>query len=145
MQYTPDNITTLEYNQIFVFGSNLAGRHGRGAALIARERFDAKYGEGIGRTGQCYAIPTKDQNIQTLPISRIHPYIIDFFWYAVKHPELEFLVSRVGCGLAGYKPKDIAPLFVYDTPDGIPKNMILPKDYWEAILDTTIPPCNKRA
>lgn len=102
---------TVNSHEIFVFGSNLAGRHGKGAALCARNEHGAKYGVGVGRTGNAYAIPTKDERIQTLPLSRIAEYVADFLAYASRHPELEFEVTKVGCGLAGYKETDIAPMF----------------------------------
>ena len=96
---------------IFVFGSNLAGRHGKGAALCARNLCGAKYGVGVGRTGNAYAIPTKDEQIKTLPLSRIAEYVSEFLDYATAHPELEFEVTRIGCGLAGYKEDQVAPMF----------------------------------
>lgn len=96
---------------IFVFGSNLAGRHGKGAALAAKESHGAKYGVGVGRTGNAYAIPTKDQNLKTLPIAEIAKHVKDFLAYAKSNPELSFQLTPVGTGLAGYKHQDIAPLF----------------------------------
>lgn len=101
---------------IFVFGSNLAGRHGKGAALEARLKHGAVYGVGVGRTGNAYAIPTKDLRLNTLELDEIKLYVDQFILYAKAHPELKFYVTRVGCGLAGYKNKDIAPMFV-DAPD----------------------------
>lgn len=102
---------------IFVFGSNLAGRHGKGAALSARQNWGAEYGVGRGRTGSAYALPTKDFKIKTLPIRDISRYVTEFIEYARSHPELQFIVTRVGCGLAGYKESDIRPLF-----EGAPDN-----------------------
>jgi len=96
---------------IFVFGSNLAGRHGAGAALFARRYYGAIYGQGVGRQGNSYAIPTKDQNIKTLPLQIIQDYVGSFIEYANNHPELSFEVTRIGCGLAGYKDYEIAPMF----------------------------------
>lgn len=96
---------------VFVFGSNLAGRHGRGAALYARQKHGAQYGVGLGRTGNAFAIPTKDENIHTLPIDQISVYVKQFLAYAKAHPELTFEVTKIGCGLAGYCEEDIAPLF----------------------------------
>ena len=101
---------------IFVFGSNLAGRHGKGAAKTAREIHGAIYGQGVGRQGNSYAIPTKDTNIQTLPLSTIRSYVNEFIEYASRHPEDQFYVTRVGCGLAGYKEEHISPFF-RDAPD----------------------------
>lgn len=109
---------------IFVFGSNLAGRHGKGAALCARNEHGAQYGVGLGRTGKAYAIPTKDEQIRTLPLPRIAGYVADFLNYARQHPELEFQVTKIGCGLAGYQESDIAPMF-----QGAPGNCHLPEGW----------------
>lgn len=106
---------------IFVFGSNLLGHHGAGAALYAVQNYGAEYGVGIGPTGQSYAIPTKDHRINTLPLEAIQWYVLAFMAYAFKHPELDFNVTAIGCGLAGYEPYDIAPLF-----KGAPDNVHLP-------------------
>ncbi|SRR5258706_7852924 len=102
---------------IFVFGSNLAGRHGKGAALEAKEKWGAIYGEGKGRQRNSYAIPTKDKKLRVLPLSRINYYIAQFIYYANHHPKLDFYVTRVGCGLAGYKDKDILPFFKFAPPN----------------------------
>lgn len=96
---------------IFVFGSNLAGRHGRGAALAARRTHGAVYGVGRGRTGNAYAIPTKDEYLRTRSLDDIQYEVFQFITYALEHPELEFNVTRVGCGLAGYTDAQIAPFF----------------------------------
>lgn len=96
---------------IFVFGSNLAGRHGKGAALYAREYHGAEYGVGIGRTGGSYAIPTKDQNIRTLPLDIIKQHVDTFLQYAKDHPELTFVITPIGTGYAGYSHEQIAPMF----------------------------------
>ena len=97
--------------QIFVFGSNLAGRHGKGAALFARNNYGAQYGFGQGRTGNSYAIPTKTAHLQVLPLASIAASVAKFLEYANSNPLLHFEVTRIGCGLAGYKDQDIAPLF----------------------------------
>lgn len=112
---------------IFVFGSNLAGRHGKGAALHARQVHGAKYGVGVGPTGNAYAIPTKDENIQTLPLDRIAPYVADFLEYARENQHLQFEVTRIGCGLAGYTDSQISPMF-----SGAPENCNLP-DGWRNV------------
>jgi hypothetical protein len=111
MKTTPDNITELAENEIFVFGSNLAGRHGKGAAKDAAKKFGARYGIGIGLCGQTYAIPTKGSNMETLSVNVIRNYTDGFFYFARKCPQLHFLVTKVGCGLAGHSPEQIAPLF----------------------------------
>jgi hypothetical protein len=96
---------------IFVFGSNKAGRHGKGAALCAMREHGAIYGKGEGHFGNSYAIPTKDQYIVTLPLDKIYDHVKKFIAYANAHPELTFSVTRIGCGLAGYKDHQIAPMF----------------------------------
>ena len=109
---------------IFVFGSNLAGRHGKGAALTARREYGAVYGVGVGRTGSAYAIPTKDEKLRTLPLTEISKYVMDFLDYANKNPELKFEVTRVGCGLAGYSENQIKDFF-----KDAPKNCMLPQGW----------------
>lgn len=96
---------------IFVFGSNLAGIHGAGAARYAILHHGAIVGQGIGRQGNSYAIPTKDASLQSLPLGEIYKHILDFCVYALKRPESTFHVTRVGCGLAGYSDWDIADMF----------------------------------
>ena len=97
--------------QIFVFGSNLAGRHGAGAALHAKNCRGAIYGQGVGLQGSSYALPTKDFTLHSLPLDKIAEYAAQFIEFAAAHPELEFELTAVGCGLAGYAPAQIAPLF----------------------------------
>ena len=96
---------------IFVFGSNLAGIHGAGAAKFAFKNHGAKWGQGIGLQGYSYAIPTKDRNLKTLDLETIKFYIDDFITGAAFYPVFNFMVTEIGCGLAGYEPKEIAPLF----------------------------------
>ena len=104
--FTPGMITRLNENEIFVFGSNLAGAHGGGAARIAYERFGAVWGEGVGLQGQTYAIPTMQGGVET-----IKPYVDEFISFAREHSEYTFLVTRIGCGIAGFRDEKIAPLF----------------------------------
>jgi hypothetical protein len=111
-------------NQIFVFGSNLAGRHGAGAALHAKKHYGAQYGVGVGPTGRAYAIPTKDGRVKTLPIFKIGEFVNDFLEYAGNNPNERFFVTRVGCGLAGYKDYQIAPMFI-----NAPPNCELPNEW----------------
>lgn len=125
--YTPRRIAGLRPGQIFVFGSNRAGRHGKGAALQAREQFGAKPGLGEGHSGQSYALPTKDHRIRTLPLEEIGKHIDTFLAHAKAHPELEFLVTQIGCGLAGYRPEEIGALFRARTP--LPSNVYLPSTF----------------
>lgn len=96
---------------IFVFGSNLAGIHGAGAAREAHEKWGAIMGKGVGFWGNSYAIPTKDEHIRTMSVYRIVPYVRQFVDYAAMNPRKSFLVTAIGCGLAGHDPRDIAPLF----------------------------------
>lgn len=119
-------IEKLNSNEIFVFGSNEAGTHGKGAALQAL-KFGAIRGVGEGIQGSTYGIPTKNKKIKTLSISKIEKYIQNFTNYASENTHLTFLVTSIGCGYAGYKPKDIAPLF----KDAINlDNVYLPQEFW---------------
>lgn len=113
---------------IFVFGSNLAGRHGKGAALTARRDFGAVYGQGVGRTGYAYAIPTKDAALRSLPLSSIAEYVQAFIRYADENPGVIFQVTRIGCGLAGYTDAQISPMF-----RGAPGNCVLPVEWRDAL------------
>lgn len=107
----------METNEmVFVFGSNLAGVHGAGAALHAKRKLGAIWGKGIGPMGQSYALPTKDKNIQTLDMETINTHVDNFLVYAHSHPEMQFQVTCIGCGLAGLEHKDIAPMFT-QAPD----------------------------
>ena len=112
--------------QIFVFGSNLAGRHGAGAALTARKYQGAIYGQGSGMQGCSYAIPTKGKNLEILDLEVIETHVKEFIHFANNHPKLTFSVTRIGCGLAGYKDWQIAPMF-RDAPD----NCDLPEGWRE--------------
>ena len=105
-QFTPDFITELKENEIFVFGSNLKGMHGGGAARLAYEKFGAIWGQGVGLQGQSYGIPTMHGGVEY-----IKPYVDEFIEFAKSHPELTFLVTRIGCGIAGFRDEEIAPLF----------------------------------
>lgn len=108
MNYTPD---MNDGEHIFVFGSNLLGRHGAGAAREAKLHWRARYGNGVGRTGNAYAIPTKDEYLEVLPLDRIATFVASFISYAKLYEEFTFLVTKIGCGLAGYEEKQIAPMF----------------------------------
>lgn len=107
----PDRVITLLPNEIFVFGSNEAGIHGAGAALQAARSFKAKRGVGSGITGTCYAIPTKDEKLKVLTLDSIKKYVDVFIEYCKNNKGKKFLVTEIGCGLAGYSIKDIAPMF----------------------------------
>lgn len=122
---TPEYINRLAADEIFVFGSNLAGMHGGGAARAARLRFGAVMGQGVGLQGQSYAIPTMQGGTDT-----IRPYVDEFIAFARQHPEKKFLVTRIGCGIAGFDAEDIAPLFHDALNVG---NISLPADFWNVI------------
>jgi len=114
---------------VFVFGSNLAGRHGRGAALYARDIYGAKNGVGRGPTGQAYAIPTKDEFVESLALESIEHYVKEFLEYARFKKDDVFFVTRIGCGLAGYTNKQIAPMF-----RGAPDNCIFDIQWKEFLI-----------
>jgi len=116
------------HREAFVFGSNEAGRHGKGAALHARLNHGAIYGQGEGLQGNSYAIPTKDAHLCTLPLDVIRIYVGRFNKFAADHAELTFRLTPIGCGLAGYSPKDIAPMFA-DSPG----NVIIPDEFQAAL------------
>ena len=103
---TPERITELGENEVFVFGSNLAGAHGGGAALLAYRKFCAIWGQGVGLQGQSYGIPTMHGGVDA-----IKPYVDEFIEFAKTRPDLTFLVTRVGCGIAGFTNEEISPLF----------------------------------
>jgi len=118
---TPENITELRPNEIFVFGSNLRGMHGGGAAWVAYRKFGAIMGQGVGLQGQSYGIPTMQGGVET-----IKPYVDEFIDFARQHTELTFLVTRIGCGIAGFQDSEIAPLF-RDAHDV--ENIVLPEGW----------------
>ena len=126
-RFTPWKITKLEANEIFVFGSNLAGQHGGGAARAAYDHFGAIWGQGVGMQGQSYAIPTMHGGVDV-----IKPYVDEFIAYAREHQEMFFYVTRIGCGIAGFSEEDMAPLF-RDALDL--SNVALPKDFVEILLN----------
>ena len=122
---TPNHISQLAANEVFVFGSNLQGHHYGGAARIAEEKFGAIFGQGVGLQGQSYAIPTMHGGVDV-----IKPYVDEFIEFAKQHPELTFLVTRIGCGIAGFKDSEIAPLFTAAV--GM-ENVALPQSFMDVI------------
>ncbi len=122
---TDDFIQTLKPEEVFVFGSNLAGFHGGGAARAAFNKFGAIWGQGVGIQGQSYAIPTMQGGVET-----IAPYVDEFIEYARNHPEKKFLVTEIGCGIAGFTPEEIAPLFARAVDVG---NISLPRRFWKIV------------
>lgn len=120
-KFTPNKIASLQNNEIFVFGSNLDGLHGGGAARVAYQKFGAQWGKGVGMQGKCYAIPTMHGGVEV-----IKPYVDEFIEFASQHKEYTFLVTRTGCGIAGFKADEIAPLFAKAIDL---ENVLLPKDF----------------
>lgn len=124
---TNNRIQELNPGEIFVFGSNLEGAHGGGAALLAFRKWGAIWGQGVGLQGQTYGIPTMHGGVE-----EIRPYVDEFIRFAKEHPELTFLVTEIGCGIAGFRPEEIAPLF----KDAVPvENIHLPERFWKILLD----------
>ena len=124
---TPERVTSLKAGQVFCFGSNLSGAHGGGAARMAYEKFGAEWGVGVGPTGDCYAIPTMQG-----PVKTIRPYVDQFIRYAGEHRDRTFLVTRIGCGIAGFRDEEIAPLF---EAAGSLENVWLPESFWAVLND----------
>ena len=124
--YTPEMITELKSNEVFVFGSNLAGAHGGGAALLAYRKFGAIWGQGVGLQGQSYGIPTMQGGVET-----IRPYVDEFIQFAKEHTEYKFLVTRIGCGIAGFRDEEIAPLFMNALEV---ENIILPEEFVRSLM-----------
>ncbi|MBQ6284144.1 MAG: hypothetical protein IJK70_05065 [Bacteroidales bacterium] len=122
---TDSLVISLNPNEVFVFGSNLDGFHGGGAARAAYNKFGAIWGQGVGMQGQSYAIPTMQGGVET-----IAPYVDEFIEYAKNHPEKRFLVTEIGCGIAGFAPEEIAPLFANAVDV---ENITLPHRFWEVI------------
>ena len=120
-EFTPERIAQLKPNEIFVFGSNLAGAHGGGAARLAYDRFGAVWGQGVGLQGQSYGIPTMHGGVEA-----IKPYVDEFIAFAKQHPDMKFFVTKIGCGIAGFTTEEIAPLFA-DAVDV--ENVILPREF----------------
>lgn len=124
-RYTPERIDVLQQGEVFVFGSNLSGQHMGGAARIAHERFGAKWGIGVGLQGQSYAIPTMQGGVET-----IRPFVDEFIAFARANPQFVFLVTPIGCGIAGFSAKQIAPLFLEARQVD---NIVLPKSFVELL------------
>ena len=125
-------IKELQRNQIFVFGSNLSGIHGAGAAKTAR-KWGAKMGVGEGQMGNTYGLPTVGEKLRhTLSLTKIEKHAEKFLKYAEENPELEFLLTEVGCGLAGHTVEEVAPLFM----DGVElPNIVWPKSFVKVLED----------
>ena len=124
-EFTPAWIKELKENEVFVFGSNLGGFHAGGAARVAVDKFGAVWGQGVGLQGQSYAIPTMHGGVDV-----IKPYVDEFIAFAREHRELKFLVTPIGCGIAGFTVEEIAPLFADAIDD---ENIILPEDFVKEI------------
>lgn len=118
--------------KIFVFGSNREGRHGKGAALEALQNWGAIYGIGEGLQGYSYAIPTKSTPYKSLQLEEIRSHVNNFINFACNNPQLQFILTPIGCGLAGFTPKHIAPLF-----NSVPSNVIIPEEFTPFLLMQT--------
>ena len=130
---TSSRIDQLERNEIFVFGSNLDGHHIGGAAKVANMKFGAVWGVGVGMTGKTYAIPTMQGGVES-----IRPYVDQFIEFAKSHTDFHFLVTRIGCGIAGFKDEEIAPLFKQAL--GV-MNVYLPKDFYDILMAPYLERC----
>lgn len=136
LKFTPENITSLEQDEIFVFGSNLAGIHAGGAARVAYERFGAIMGQGVGIQGQSYAIPTMHGGVE-----EIKPYVDEFIALAREWDQNTFYVTRIGCGIAGFTDEEIAPLFA----DAVELyNVRLPESFYNIIGQFALIPLSVR-
>ena len=125
IEFTPDYISELKDGEIFVFGSNLAGQHGGGAARLAYNQFGAEWGVGVGLTGQSYAISTMHGGVDA-----IAPYVDDFIEFACQNSDMKFYVTRIGCGIAGFRDEEMAPLF----RDALNvSNIVLPESFYNIL------------
>jgi len=125
MRYTPESIEKLEENEVFVFGSNMAGSHGGGAARYAKDHFGAEDGVGEGITGQCYAFPTLNTDYSKREIHELIYSKAKLYHVALEHPEKTFLVTKVGCGIAGFSLEAMQEVFKVPKPE----NVVLPKEF----------------
>ena len=138
-QYHDESIVkNLDEHTVFVFGSNMAGQHADGAARTALEHFGAIKDVGRGWSGQSYAIPTMNEHLQQMPLSQIQHYIDDFKIYTKNHPKMTYFLTSIGCGIAGYKVEEIAPMF-----KGISHNVIFPASF-RPFVERTLPRLNKK-
>jgi hypothetical protein len=125
--YTPENISTLKKNEIFVFGSNENGAHAGGAARIAYDKFGAQWGTAVGRSGQTYAIPTLDRDMERVEPEMLYIHLEDFLAYVRQHPELTFYLTKIGCGIAGWQPDEVKKIFWEAAGKTIPENLTIPE------------------
>ena len=129
-EFTPDQVNSLQPDEVFVFGSNLQGNHAGGAAAMSVSKFGAVYGQGTGLQGQSHAIPTMHGGVET-----IAPYVDEFISFAINNPEMFFYVTRIGCGIAGFRDEQIAPLFK-NAQDL--ENVCLPKSFVDVLKANSI-------
>jgi len=127
MKISSSRIDKLNSDEIFVFGSNLEGMHAGGAARIAADKFGAIWGQSVGLQGKCYAIPTMHGGVDA-----IKPYVDEFITFAKANPQFKFLVTRIGCGIAGFTDKQIAPLF---TEALKVENIYLPQSFVNELIE----------
>lgn len=125
-------VTTLKEDEIFVFGSNLMGAHGGGAAFFAQKHFGAKTGVAVGHTGDCYALPTLSKTYEKLELEYIQSQVNDLIKHAFIRPRKTYVVTEIGCGIAGFSPEDIAPMF--KNAIGV-ENIKLPERFWTILLN----------
>ena len=140
MRYTPENIKELKRNEVFVFGSNANGHHGGGAARCAMDYFHAEWGKGEGMTGQCYAIPTLDKNMRKVdPFALLQSLKVFIRCYVKTNPDKVYLVTKIGCGIAGWTERGVARLlYIAFRSEGlkrVPKNVILPREFYLSHAD----------
>lgn len=137
MRITPEMITELKLGEVFVFGSNLSGIHGKGAAKLAQEKFGARYRIGWGLSGRSYAIPTRGvwmpskRTFKPMALEEIGEHVWDFLTFAREHPDLKFLVTKIGCGYAGFNEQEMGKLF--SLFGEIPDNVSLPASFWRVV------------
>lgn len=126
--FTPENISELRDREIFVFGSNMNGNHAGGAAKLALDKFGAIQGQPIGLQGSSYAIPTLDEHMQKLPLDTIEKHVAGFFRFAEENPQLDFYVTKIGCGIAGFSIEEIKGVF-YKIDNAQISNIYIPKEF----------------
>lgn len=137
-EYTPENIEKLNNNEVFIFGSNEGGRHEGGAAKVAFENFGAKWGKGYGLEGMTFALPTKNKKFRTLPLATVKNYLKDLIEFVYNNPNLKFYLTKIGCGLAGFRVEEIKGIFweaieeynkLENKEDSFPINLIIPEEF----------------
>lgn len=129
IEFTPEFINNLKPNEVFVFGSNENGNHYGGAARVAFDKFGAKWGQAVGRSGNTYAIPTLDQDMQKITSEKLRAYLQDFITYVKSNPELKFYMTKIGCGIAGWSIEEVSEIIREAIGNDYPKNLVLPMEF----------------